>query len=181
MGSSPAIECHECRASNLVLNQMRAPFLYVDPISSLIHRLKYEGYFALAEPLAAQMAERWPAWSAPPDLVMPIPLHARRQRHRGYNQAALLAKPLARARGLDYDDTALRRIRHTPPQVGLGPYERASNVKDAFAATGRRLDDRHILLVDDVLTIGATMRSAAEALIAVGAASVSAYCLARVA
>lgn len=159
---------------------MRAPLLYVEPTDRLIHRLKYEGYFALAGPLSDFLIEGWPAWQQPPDLILPIPLHPRRQRRRGYNQSELLARPLARERFIDFSAAALRRTRHTVPQVGLGPAERADNVRGAFAADAALVRGRHILLVDDVLTTGATMSSAAEALLAAGARTVSAYCLARV-
>lgn len=158
---------------------MRAPMQYQEPLSRIIHRFKYEGYFALAEPLAALMIDGWPVWEQPPDLILPVPLHPRRQRRRGYNQSELLARPLSHALDIALDTSALRRTRHTVPQVGLGPEERHDNVRGAFsAAAGVR--DRHVLLIDDVLTTGATMRSAAEALLVAGAATVSAYCLARV-
>jgi ComF family protein len=159
---------------------MRAPLRYQEPTSSLIHRFKYEGYFALSRPLAQFMIAGWPAWEQPPDLILPIPLHPRRRRRRGYNQSELLARPLGQAMDIAVDASPLRRIRHTMPQVGLGPAERHDNVRGAFAADSAALSGRHILLVDDVLTTGATMVAAAEALLAAGAASVAAYCLARV-
>jgi ComF family protein len=159
---------------------MRAPLLYVEPTSRLIHRLKYEGYFAISEPLVSFMIEGWPAWEQTPDLILPIPLHPRRQRRRGYNQSERLAQPLAEALAIQFNRAALRRTRHTAPQVGLGPAERADNVRGAFAADAQAVSGRHVLLVDDVLTTGATMTAAAEALLAAGAQSVSAYCLARV-
>jgi len=172
--------CPTCAADPPPLRQMRAPLRYEEPTSRLIHSLKYEGYFALAEPLARRLIAGWPAWDQPPDLILPIPLHSRRQRRRGYNQSELLARPLARAVGIPFSAAALRRTRHTPPQVGLGPAARADNVKGAFAADPAAVGGRHVLLIDDVLTTGATMSAAAEALLAAGAASVSAYCLARV-
>lgn len=177
--ASPGL-CAECRAEPPLVRQARAPLLYVEPTSDLIHRLKYDGTFALGRPLAAIMAERWPEWGQPPDLILPIPLHSRRQRHRGYNQSALLAHHLAAALALPYDERALRRHRHTQPQIALGPDERRSNVAGAFVAVPERAGGRHIVLVDDVYTTGATMAAAAEALLAAGAASVAAYCLARV-
>lgn len=172
--------CHECDKTPLPLVQMRAPLLYVEPVSRLIHRLKYEGYFSLAGPLSSFMVDGWPAWEQPPDLIMPIPLHPRRQRRRGYNQSERLARPLAQALAIQFDCAALRRTRHTIPQVGLGPAERADNVRGAFSADAQAVKGRHVLLVDDVLTTGATMGAAAEALLTAGAQTVSAYCLARV-
>lgn len=172
--------CDECRHAPLPLAQMRAALRYEEPASTLIHRLKYEGYFALGRPLAAFLVAGWPAWAEPPDLIAPIPLHPRRRRQRGYNQSELLARPLAEARGVAFTAGALRRTRHTPPQVGLGPQARADNVRDAFAARPDLVHGHAVLLIDDVLTTGATMTAAAEALLAAGARSVSAYCLARV-
>lgn len=171
--------CRECRLKPSPVTQMRAPLRYQEPISQVIHKYKYEGYFALGGPLAELMIAGWPDWNQPPDLILPIPLHPRRRRRRGYNQSELLARPLSRALDIELDTTALRRTRHTAPQVGLGPEERHDNVREAFSAEFK-VGGRHVLLVDDVLTTGATMKSAAEALLAAGAASVSAYCLARV-
>lgn len=172
--------CGECRSHPSSLDQMRASLRYQEPTSRVIHRFKYEGYFALAEPLARFLIAGWPTWEKPPDLILPIPLHPRRRRRRGYNQSELLARPLGRALGIPTDGSALRRTRHTVPQVGLGPDERHENVRGAFMAEAAVVGAKHILLVDDVLTTGATMSAAAEALLAAGATSVSAYCLARV-
>lgn len=142
--------------------------------------MKYEGFFALAGPLAAVMVERWPAWSPPVDLILPIPLHPKRERRRGYNQSALLARHIGEAVGLPVNGRALRRTRHTRPQVTLNPQERLENVQGAFEADSEHVGGRHVLLIDDVFTTGATMSAAAAALQAAGAATVSGYCLARV-
>lgn len=185
-GDDPAVSagtdvlCRQCRAHPPLLGQMRAPLRYAEPTSTLIHQFKYEGYFALGRPLARFLIDGWPTWAIPPDLILPIPLHPRRQQRRGYNQAELLARPLAEAINVPMNPVALRRTRHTAPQVGLGPDERHDNVRGAFAAEADAVCDRHILLIDDVLTTGATMSAAAETLLAAGAAGVAAYCLARV-
>lgn len=173
-------QCHICTVEPPLLREARAPLLYIEPASNFIHRLKYDGYFALAAPLAGIMADAWPAWSDPPDLIVPIPLHARRQRQRGFNQSALLSRHLARAVGVAWDEDALRRHRHTQPQIKLSPVERRDNVAGAFTAEAGRVAGKSVLLVDDVYTTGATMAAAAEALTAAGAAAVSGYCLARV-
>jgi len=172
--------CADCRHAPPLLRQMRAPLRYAKPTDQLIHRLKYEGYFSLAQPLAGFLIAGWPHWDHPADLIIPIPLHPRRRRRRGYNQSELLARPLAEAVGLEHAPAALRRTRHTAPQVGLGPEARATNVKGAFEADPAVVVGRSVVLVDDVLTTGATMTAAAEALLAAGAQAVSAYCLARV-
>ena len=180
VSAGTGILCRQCRAHPPVLSQMRAPLRYEEPTSTLIHRFKYEGYFALGRPLARFLIDGWPVWEMPPDLILPIPLHPQRRRQRGYNQAELLARPLAEAINVPVNVSALRRTRHTPPQVGLGPDERQDNVRGAFAAEADAVRDRHILLIDDVLTTGATMSAAAETLLAAGADGVAAYCLARV-
>ena len=177
---SPSELCTTCAAARPLLTQVRAPFLYVEPTSRLIHRLKYDGYFALAKPLAATMSNHWPVWAQPPELMLPVPLHKRRRRQRGFNQSALLAKYLARETGIEFDEKSLRRHRHTQPQIKLGPEARYDNVAGAFEADADRVSGRHIVLVDDVYTTGATMTAAADALINAGALSVSGYCLARV-
>lgn len=178
--ASAGAPCRECTDHPPLLTQLRASLRYQEPTSSIIHRFKYEGYFALAEPLADFMIAGWPRWARTPDLIQPIPLHPSRRRQRGYNQAELLARPLGLATGVPVDATSLRRIRPTIPQVGLGPDERRDNVRGAFQVDSAAVDGRHILLIDDVLTTGATMSAAAEALLAAGASSVAAYCLARV-
>lgn len=172
--------CTACAAERPLLRQVRAPFLYAEPTSHLIHRLKYDGYFALARPLAALMAAYWPQWETPPDVILPIPLHKRRKRRRGFNQSALLAKGLAAQVGVACDESALLRHRYTDPQTKLGPQERRANVAGAFIADTARVAGRHVVLIDDVYTTGSTMSAAAEALQQAGAASSSGYCLARV-
>lgn len=172
--------CGTCAAQPQLLRQVRAPLHYEEPISSVIHLMKYEGYFALAEPLAAMMAQAWPRWATPVDFLVPVPLHTRRRRKRGYDQAALLARHLGRILEIPVAERILERSRHTRPQVGLDAEKRQDNVKGAFSAVGR-VDNQHLLLIDDVYTTGATMSAAAETLLYAGAATVSAYCLARAA
>jgi ComF family protein len=109
---------------------------------------------------------------------VPVPLHPARQRERGYNQAALLAQPLAAALGLPYDAHVLRRVKPTPPQVGLSRQERQRNLRHAFSAEPG-IAGRTIVLVDDVVTTGSTLASAAQACLAAGAARVYGLSLAR--
>ena len=176
---APAHRCTGCRAQPPPLHQIRAAAYFSDPLATAIHHFKYEGLFALAEPLAALMTAEWPAWPVPHDVIVPIPLHAARERERGYNQSALLARHLSGQLGLPFEPEIVSRIRFTPPQTGLSRRERLANVGGAFRADRLRVRDRRVLLVDDVCTTGATLAAAAEALHHAGAASVSAYCLAR--
>jgi ComF family protein len=114
-----------------------------------------------------------------PELVVPIPLHPRRLRERGFNPAGLIARSLAHAHRVRFDAVALVRVRDTPSQASLGRRERSRNVRDAFRA--RRSTDvpARVWLVDDVVTTGATLASAARALRRSGAKEVIALCAAR--
>ena len=116
----------------------------------------------------------------PVDLVVPVPLFGRRQRLRGYNQSALLARELARLDGLPLAVRALSRRRDTPPQArSVDAETRRRNVAGAFAADRRQVEGRRVLLVDDVMTTGATLDACAQALRQGGAASVWALTFAR--
>lgn len=117
------------------------------------------------------MSGRWAA-----DVVAPVPLHASRQRRRGYNQSEIAARTVAGLLDLSLERLLLR-VRSTPPQVGLGAAARATNLRDAFAVAGG--SPERVLLVDDVTTTGATMEAAAEALRRAGAGVVYALALAR--
>ena len=114
------------------------------------------------------------------DLLIPVPLHSRRERARGYNQATLLAKEIGRGFGLRVDHRILQRVRATEAQSG-GRREREDNVKGAFAVKQPdRVKDKKLLLIDDVFTTGATAGECARTLLAAGAAEVGVYTLARV-
>jgi ComF family protein len=134
-----------------------------------IHALKYEGRHGIATMMSRLIATRIVEF--PLDVVIPVPLHASRRRERGYDQSALLARGVARSLDLVYDDGALRRVRRTRQQTTLDGRARRQNVAGAFEAT-MPLDDEIVLLIDDVITTGATMESAAGALKQAGASRV---------
>jgi ComF family protein len=137
----------------------------------LAHELKYEGLTALAEPMGLLMASTIAADDA--DLVVPVPLHRSRERARGYNQASELAGHFAESCGLAFDPRALRRIRATAPLAKtMHREERRAIVAGAFSGESARVEGRRILLVDDVVTTGATLDVCSEALLAAGATSV---------
>lgn len=176
----PAASCAICSSHPLPLQTIRAAVVFEGFIPNVIHQMKYNGLFALAHPLADIMVAAWSRWQSHVDLVMPVPLHSQRQRKRGYNQSELLVKRFCQRLDLPQDTQSLRRTRATPPQVGLNAVERRANVQDAFTIISTEgLVGRHILLVDDVCTTGSTLSAVAEVLLAAGAASVSAYCVAR--
>jgi len=175
----PVFRCKNCHPDPRFLSQIRTPYYHAQPLAKAIHTFKYQGAFALSATFAKHLADHWPVWRVPPDVLVPIPLHPVRERERGYNQATLLAEALGTQISLPVDKTMLVRIRDTPPQVGLGFQERQKNVAGAFQARHEVDDGRHYLLIDDVLTTGATLSAAAAALHGAGALSVSGYCLAR--
>jgi ComF family protein len=154
-----------------------------DPSERLVHALKYEGWRELA-PVMARRMQSVPlpvAAGAGASLVVPIPTTARRRRQRGYNQAALLAEAYAAGSGLECSE-ALERAAGGGSQVALHPSERRSNVRGAFVVAPAGEADvrgRHVVLVDDVLTTGATASEAAETLERAGALGVSVITFAR--
>lgn len=172
--------CPACLRTPLYpVDFVRAAVIFSEPIPTIIHKLKYNGYFGLAKPLSDLMVDAWGKWQMPVDLVVGVPLHSQREKKRGYNQSDLLAHHFCEQVGLAEDKKALQRIRNTSPQVELGAQERVINVANAFVADETRVREKHILLIDDVCTTGSTLKAAAEALMAAGARRVSGYCLAR--
>jgi ComF family protein len=157
-----------------------APF--TGTVRAALHQLKYSGERRLAKPLGAALAARWLAAGAGGELLVPVPVHAERARGRGYDQAVLLATEASRVLGMPSIE-ALERTRRTAPQFDLGRRARRTNVAGAFAARGssqaRRIEGRWVVLVDDVVTTGATLVSCAVALYGAGAVAVSAVTVAR--
>jgi ComF family protein len=141
--------------------------------------LKYGANLAMGDALYQLLFDLLEPWREEIDLVTPVPLSRQREKQRGYNQAALLARPLASGLDLAYRPHALRRVRDTDSQVGKTLQERRLNVGGAFEASGKRVEGRHVLLVDDVLTTGSTLDAAAHALKQAGAAFVSAVVVSR--
>ena len=151
------------------------------PARTLAHRLKYSDRGELAPPIARWMARAGADLLADADLLAPIPLHPLRLWRRRFNQAALLAREISRQSGKPRDLGALLRVKATQSQVGLSRAQRADNVQGAFrVAEGAAVRARKIVLVDDVLTSGATVNAASRALLRAGAARVDVLVFARV-
>lgn len=182
-GSWLCLECRDGSEPRSVRGAgvpLRAAGTYVGPLRTAIHRFKYReepGLAAELGHLVALLAAADLATGARIDAVVPVPLHARRVRERGYDQTALLASSLAARLGLALRP-ALHRIRYARPQVELDRAQRARNVEGAFVGTASSLRGLRVALVDDVVTTGATLRAAARAARACGARSVRAYAVA---
>jgi competence protein ComFC len=158
---------------------LRSWSLFEGPVRQALHSLKYRRNLPLGEVLARQMAEYvcYLGWSV--DMVVPIPLGSRRLKERGYNQAGLVAMPLASIQHWRFIPRALVRIRDTRTQVGLTIAERKENVRGAFSAREELVRGKSILLMDDIATTGATLAAGATALMEAGAKNVFGLTLAR--
>jgi ComF family protein len=154
-----------------------------DKARSLTHRLKYYDRLELAEPLGRWMARAGAELLAEADLLVPIPLHRLRLASRRFNQSAALARVVSRESAVPVETAALERVKPTPPQVGLSRSQRAANMQGAFRLNPEKaaaIQGRNIVLVDDVLTTGATVNAAARVLLRAKAARVDVLVLARV-
>lgn len=166
-----------------VFARARAVCRFDGTARELVHRLKYGDRVELSLTLGRMMAQAGRELVADADIVLPVPLHRTRLWRRRFNQAAALARAVSRETGLPLATTALTRIRRTRQQVGLTRAQRAENLQGAFhvSATMRSLvEGRRILLVDDVLTTGATVNAAARALLRAHASAVDVLTFARV-
>ncbi|MGZ3457967.1 MAG: phosphoribosyltransferase family protein [Archangium sp.] len=178
-GTFPRDTCPRCRASPPSFSRAWAPFTHEGPVARAIHRFKYEDHPELAPALAELLASECRQFlSQAPGLLVALPLHDTRFRERRYDQAQLLVGALARATGRVAPVGLLSRARETRRQVGLSEAERAHNVAGAFTASPSAAG-QELLLLDDVLTTGATVRAAAAALREAGAARVEVLTLAR--
>lgn len=177
-GSGEDHVCESCLLKRPHFDIARAPYLYEGPLMTAIHELKYSGKTHLAGALGPLLASFAGRWIEKPEglLVMPVPLHPRRLRQRGFNQSLLLARHVAFRLGADLDYLSLRRTRFTQPQTNLSSEERSRNVQRAFGVVEpNRLQGRSVLLVDDVATTGSTLSECARALKKAGVKEV--YCL----
>jgi ComF family protein len=181
--------CQGCRASfqpypygsdrfPAGLSDVRITFLFSGPLREVVHQLKYRSVRRLAQPLGMLMAASLAQHPLVADAVLPVPLHRDRLAERGFNQAEELAREVAQALHLPLIGNRLSRTRATEQQARLDARARAENMRGAFCWHGAATPHR-VLLVDDVLTTGATMGACAEALRAAGAEVVYGLALAR--
>jgi ComF family protein len=165
--------CPGCVDWQADIDGIRSPFLFDGVIRQAIHELKYRNLRALAPSLAAFLNNFILENPIPSEVLVPVPIHRKRWRERGYNQSALLAHELGRLSGLTVVENCLIRHSYTPPQArSASVIERQKNVTNVFTCLDKRLEGKRVLLIDDVSTSGATLNACARAMKAAGAATV---------
>ncbi|HAV04474.1 MAG TPA: amidophosphoribosyltransferase [Pseudomonas sp.] len=181
---SRGLVCGECLKRPPSYDHVEVPWRFAFPVDALITRFKHQARWPygrlLGERLAHHLEHAFTEGLPRPDLLLPVPLARRRLRQRGFNQAQMLADWLSRPLGISTDARALERVLDTPAQQQLDAATRRRNLRQAFAiATAADVKGRHLALVDDVLTTGATAEALARLLKRAGAERVDVYCLAR--
>jgi len=174
--------CSACAGGRRYFEIARALGYYKGPLQEAIHRWKYQGRTYLSPVFGKWMARGFQRYWEPTslDLLIPVPLHRKRLRERGFNQSLLLVQELSRRTGIPYYKRVLLKKRHTFPQVSLSGVEREKGVRGAFHVTGKEeLEGKSILLVDDVYTTGATVNECSKVLMEAGAERVDVLTLAH--
>ena len=171
--------CPNCQANTPVCTAIRSWGAYSGPLRAAVHRMKYNQDLGLTELFSSHLNILLVELGWNVNLITSVPLSRKRLRQRGYNQAALLGWPMAVALNIPYVSQAIERTRDTSSQVGLSAKERLTNVVGAFHADPKLVNHKNVLVVDDVITTGATIQSCAQALIAAGAYQVFGLSLAR--
>ncbi len=171
--------CGACLQKPPAVRETHAAFVYGFPLDRLVPRFKFHSDLAAGRLLSDLMVEGLAELPCP-DALMPVPLHHDRLRQRGYDQALELAKPLARAFQVPLLSDALVRTRATAPQSELDAGARRRNLRRAFEVRAGAALPEHVVLIDDVMTTGATLEAAAKTLLRAGVACVDAWVCARV-
>lgn len=182
--TAAGLTCSECQLEPPAFEQVAAPWLYGFPVDSLITRFKHNAKWPfghlLADVLGQYLLHRFDEDLPRPDALLPVPLASKRLRQRGFNQAAMLARWLSGQLDLPCEENVLQRIKDTNAQQELDAKARKKNLRSAFdLSPDADVKGRHLALVDDVLTTGATAQALARILMDAGAARVDVYCLAR--
>ncbi|MFC1913767.1 ComF family protein [Chloroflexota bacterium] len=177
---SDGILCPSCTGWQAKIDGIRSPYIFDGVMRQAVYQLKYRNLRALVKPLAELLHDYLTANLIPIQVLVPVPLHEKRLRERGYNQSELLARELGKLTGLPVVTDCLTRQRYALPQARtVNVEERRDNVASAFACGNDKLQNRQVLLIDDVATSGSTLDSCATALKATDASSVWGLSMAR--
>lgn len=177
--SVAGLTCSHCRRRRRAFDAAFVPYRYEFPLPELIQRMKYRGVLPITRILGCMLGRRLAERGTPQvDAIVPIPLSAKREHERGYNQAREIAGFAARELGLPVEDRLAHRIRETSEQTGLSAGARRRNLRGAFAVEMGVVPER-VAIVDDVLTTGATAESLAQALRRAGCRHIEAWAVAR--
>lgn len=174
----PGYLCGRCRKRPPAFDSLLCAWSYDDPLTHVITSLKFRRLEYLGSQVGNYLAQRFAPAIATCDLITEVPLHWTRRIRRGYDQGKIIARAVARKSGVPRI-SALRRLRATPPQSRLSRSERQKNLADAFRCGSERVRGKSLLLVDDVVTTGATLEAAATALKSAGATRVTALLAAK--
>lgn len=169
--------CGHCIKEPPHFDQAFIAYPFEEPLRSLLHQFKYHNGLYLGSFLSHLMLQAWKEPSTKPQCLIPVPMHPYRLKTRGFNQAAILTKSLARKINLPYDLTSCKKIINTAPQAGLNSQQRQKNLTGAFYTAP--LPYEHVALVDDLLTTGNTANEIALSLKKAGVTKVDVWCCAR--
>lgn len=180
--ASEGHRCMRCLKNPPHFDRVRSVFVYEEPVQSAILGFKFHGKSGMQNFFSEMLLtdrEVLPTTRPVFDVIVPVPLHRFKLVERGYNQTALLAEGLSRRTGIPIDRFGLKKVRRTPPQSTLQREKREHSLRGAFRAKAGNFEDRRILMVDDVMTTGATLSECARVLKAAGAVRVEAVTVAR--
>lgn len=171
--------CYDCAAKPRSFTQGKAVWVYEKAVKTSIYRFKYQDRREYGKVYAKEMAARYGSWIKGRNIqaIVPIPLHKKRKKKRGYNQSEILANELGRILNLPVRTDILIRARNTKPQKTLSDIERKNNLKKAFKTTENIVQLKYILLVDDIYTTGSTLDAAASVLKEAGVLEAYACCV----
>ena len=170
--------CGSCLSNPPAFTRTIAALQYAFPVDALIHSLKYQTNLVIAPILAKLLVDQLNTLTALPNIIIPMPLHPIRLRERGFNQAMEISRYVAKQMQITLLPDSCHRIKHTPPQTGLPWKARQKNIHKAFSCT-IDLSGKHIALLDDVMTTGATLNELAKVLRKQGASEISNWVIAR--
>lgn len=176
--SAEQLICGQCLLRPPAFDAAWSPFVYAQPLVWMISQLKFNAKLAQVKVLADLMLQRLPSLTCMPDCIMPVPLHNQRLRHRSFNQSVELARPLAQALKIPLDTRSCKRLRASLPQTGMKAAQRRRNLRGVFDFKNDQ-NYRYVIVVDDVMTTGATLNEVAKLLKRNGVQRVDVWSLAR--